>query len=89
MTKNTIDRFATLGTDKIEATHSAGVQGILDIFQHYPDKWFTQKDFVVGLPSSNPWVNKILRKLVDDKKIFKSDQKNGNKYFYKLVSQKK
>jgi hypothetical protein len=89
MTNNNIERFAKLGTDKIETTSSASVQGILDIFQHYPDKWFTQKDFVIGLGTSNPWVNKILRKLVDQKKIFKSDQKTGNKYFYKLVSQKK
>jgi len=84
--QNTTDRFQNRGITNIEEQGmSSTTEEVLGIFKKYPTKYFTQKDFVEGMGKSNPFINKILRTLVEKKKILRS--RSGNKFFYKVSSQ--
>ena len=84
MAKNTsvVDAFANVGVSEIEEAGDLG-KTILDVFQKYPDKMFTQPAFVEVLGKSNPFVNKSLRRLCDAGKITR--QRSGNKFYYQLA----
>lgn len=55
---------------------------IKKIFEKYSEKFFTQRMFVEGLEKSNPYINKLLRKLVEEGVI--SFRQVGRTKFYKL-----
>ena len=55
---------------------------IKKIFLKYKEKFFTQRMFVEGLEKSNPYINKLLRKLVEEEVI--SFRQVGRTKFYKL-----
>ena len=84
MAKNTnvVDAFASVGVTEIEEAGDLGAL-LLNVFQKYPDKMFTQPAFVEVLGKSNPFINKALRRLCDAGKITR--QRSGNKFFYQLA----
>ncbi len=77
-----IKKFEKIGSTEIHEDGELETT-ILSIFQSYPNNYYTQPDLVKGLGKSNPFVNKILRRLVSNGKL--SRVKNGNKFYYKLV----
>ena len=79
-TSSTIERFANLGQTEISIDISENTANVLAVFVKYPDKYFTQKDFVETMNKSNPWINKILRRLTESKIVSRS--RNGNKFYY-------
>lgn len=79
-------QFENLGTEEISNVGSETKESMIQIFKSYPNKFFTQKDFVKGLNKSNPYVNKILRMLVEEKVIMKS--KSNGRYYYRLIVRK-
>jgi predicted transcriptional regulator len=79
-TSTAVERFADLGVTEISVDISENTEKVLAVFVKYPTKFFTQKNFVEGLNKSNPWINKILRRLTDAKIITRS--RNGNKFYY-------
>ena len=83
--KEILEKFKQVGSTEI-SNDSELETTILDIFKEYPTKYITQPDLVKVLNKSNPFVNKILRRLVSNGKI--SRTKNGNKFYYKLFSSK-
>jgi len=80
------EAFSNLGVEEISNVGSETFDSMIQIFKSYPNKFFTQKDFVKGLNKSNPYVNKILRKLVENKVILKS--KGNGRYYYRLIVRK-
>ena len=80
--KETIEKFAKVGTTEIVEDNELEVT-ILTIFKTYPKQFFTQPQLVKGLNKSNPFINKLLRRLVENKKLTRIRQ--GNKFYYKLV----
>ena len=92
MSENTdsiVAKFQTLGTDDIE--DQAGARNIIiEVCKAYPDKHFTQREFKDNLAThqhdgkegfSNPYINSILKKLVDDGVLMKT--KNGRNAYYR------
>ena len=79
-TSSTIERFAELGVTEISVDISENTAAVLAVFVKYPDKFFTQKNFVDTMGKSNPWINKILRRHTESKIIQRS--RNGNKFYY-------
>ena len=83
MTNTTTNpNWENLGVTKIDEVTSSFQTEVTNIFRKYPQKYFTQGDFVTNLNKSNPFVNKTLRTLIDKKIIVR--KRVGNKYFYKL-----
>ena len=78
----TSPNWENLGVTKIEEVTSSFQQVLLDIFKKYPQKYFSQPQFVENLDKSNPFVNKTLRTLLEKKIVIR--KRVGNKYFYKL-----
>ena len=84
MTNTTTNpNWENLGVTKIDEVTSSFQQVLLDIFKKYPQKYFSQPQFVENLDKSNPFVNKTLRTLLDKKVIIR--KRVGNKYHYKLA----
>ena len=81
-----LTKFQKMGTTKIEETTSDTEKEILLVLRENPNKFYTQPDFVEGLGKSNPFVNKILRRLVERKLVHR--EKSGNKWFYKISAKK-
>ena len=79
---NTTDKWENLGVTKIDEVTSSFQSEITNIFKKYPQRYFTQMDFVTNLNKSNPFVNKTLRTLLEKKIVIR--KRVGNKYFYKL-----
>ncbi len=79
--KELIEKFSKVGTSEIVEDNELEVT-ILTIFQTYPKQFFTQPQLVKGLDRSNPFINKILRRLVEKKKLNRVRQ--GNKFYYNL-----
>ena len=84
-TSSAVERFANLGTTEISVDISENTANVLAVFVKYPDKFFTQKDFVETMNKSNPWINKILRKLTEAKIVSRS--RNGNKFYYRKTEE--
>jgi len=82
-TNNVVQAFDKVGTTDIVAMDSEVKVTMVSIFKQYPSKYFTQKDFVKGINRSNPYVNKVLRSLVEEKVITRS--KGNGKYHYRLA----
>ena len=80
-------KFESLGTTKIEESAGTFQSEVLSVFQTYPDKYFTQTDFVKALNKSNPFVNKTLRGLCDKGLIRR--ERSSNKFYYRLVQRRK
>jgi len=78
-----LKKFATIGTTKIEEQTGDFSREVLSVFKAYPERYFTQKDFVEAMNKSNPFVNKTLRKLDETNKVTRV--RSGNKFFYKLA----
>jgi len=81
-TSSTIERFATLGTTEIHAEIGENTASVLQVFVKYPERFYTQKDFVTVLGKSNPWINKILNRLVKSNIVTRT--RSGNKFQYQL-----
>jgi len=77
---STIERFATLGTTDIQTEIGEETATVLAVFVKYPERFYTQKDFVTALGKSNPWINKILNRLVKSNIVTRS--RHGNKFQY-------
>tara|TARA_Y100001936_G_C15648344_1_gene445102 strand:+ start:291 stop:539 length:249 start_codon:yes stop_codon:yes gene_type:complete len=68
MTSKTTKSFENVGLTHIEESSETRKE-MKEIFEKYSQKYFTQKMFVSGLQKSNPYINKILRSLVEEKFI--------------------
>jgi len=75
--------FATVGTEKIEEAQNDTAVAVALVFKTYPNKYFTQKELVKGLNKSNPFINKILHRLIEAKIIVRT--KGPGKFFYKAA----
>ena len=71
-----------MGVTKIEEVTSSFQQVLLDIFKKYPQKYFSQPQFVENLDKSNPFVNKTLRTMIEKQLIIR--KRVGNRFYYKL-----
>ena len=87
MTNKNIEKFEQLGTETIEEETSDLQKELLTIFSKYPTLYFTQPQFVQELHLSNPFVNKTLRKMCDQKIIMR--ERRCNKYWYKLAPKRR
>ena len=83
-TSSAIERFATLGTTEIRAEVGEDTMNVLNVFTKYPDRFYTQKDFVQELGKSNPWINKILNRLVTSNIVTRT-KGVSNKFHYQLA----
>ena len=82
-----IASFAEIGVDEVPQDSVGDVEAaMITVFKAYPNKHYTQSDFVTALKKSNPRINKALRKLVGDGVITRGS-KVGNKYFYQAAPQ--
>ena len=88
-TNATVAKFENLGTDYIDDVNGAR-ETIMEICKTYPDKFYTQKDFRDNLDTlqhdgktgfSNPYINSILKKLVEDGTLSKT--KSGRNAYYR------
>ena len=55
---------------------------MLKVFTAHPGKYFTQRMFVEGLERSNPYINKLLRRLVKAEKLKRVTR--GRVHYYSL-----
>jgi len=78
----TSPNWENLGVTKIEEVTSSFQQVLLDIFKKYPQKYFSQPQFVENLDKSNPFVNKTLRTMIEKQLIIR--KRVGNRFYYKL-----
>jgi len=88
-TSTIVSKFENLGTDDVTDINGAR-ETIMEICKTYPDKFFTQKDFRDNLDTlqhdgktgfSNPYINSILKKLVEDGSLSKT--KSGRNAYYR------
>ena len=82
MNKVLLDAFKNVGSEEINIVSNESVDAIKQVLTEYPNKFFTQKDFVENLKRSNPFINHCLHKLLDDGVIVRKGTKRL--YYYKL-----
>ena len=79
-----IESFADLGkTEVSETSTSETYETMKAVFKQYSNKYYSQADFVQSLHKSNPFINKMLHKLVADGVITRI--KVGKAYAYKAI----
>lgn len=78
-----VDQFSTIGTTEIKESENSIIGTMRAIFELYPNKYYTQKDFVTHLNRTNPFVNKNLHKLMEQGVIERI--KVTNRFHYRLV----
>ena len=71
-----------IGTEKLPTTSSSTSMEILGLFKNNPKTYYTQVELVQEWKKSNPCINKILRKLLEQGEVGRT--KVGSKYYYKL-----
>ena len=83
--KEIIARFAEVGSTNIAAIATNATYAQMQaVFVGYPNKYFTQAEFVKILQKSNPFINKQLHKLVENSVVSRSG--SARKYSYKLAT---
>lgn len=82
-TSSIVDQFSTVGTTEIKESENSIIGTMRAIFEMYPDKYYTQRDFVEHLNRTNPFVNKNLHKLMAQNVIERI--KVTNRFHYRLV----
>ena len=89
-TSTIVSKFENLGTDEPVGDSEGARATIMEICKTYPDKFFTQKEFRENLDTmshdgktgfSNPYINSILKKLVEEGTL--SKQKSGRNAYYR------
>ncbi len=83
MKSKIVEKFSTLGTTEVSSVTNDTFDSMSQVFTEYPNKFFTQDDFVKQLNKSNPFINHQLHKLLKSKFILREGSKR--KYFYKKV----
>lgn len=71
-----------IGTDELPTNSSSTSMEILELFKSHPKTYYTQAELVITWKKSNPAINKLLRKLLEQGVVGRT--KVGSKYYYKL-----
>ncbi len=81
MKKAILEKFAQVGSEEVVVESNDTLESMKQVFIEYPNKFFTQAEFVKVLSKSNPFINHQLHKLLAEGVIAKQGSKR--KYYYK------
>ena len=74
--------FSEKSLETVPEGNSETEAAMLKVFTAHAGKYFTQRMFVEGLERSNPYINKLLRRLVKAEKLKRVTR--GRVHYYSL-----
>ena len=78
--KQILEQFKSAGTTDVQIVQNETLETMKAVFEQYSDKYFHQKDFVVLLKRSNPFINHQLHALLKAKTIERFGTKRQYSY---------